>query len=169
MARLDAIDSLPPAAYHRQQMQSKPDRLRALLRRSSTLVLATAGVHLVPHSTPLFFVMDEAIHLYWFSSPRSLHSRNLASQPAAAIAVFDPTDRWRRIRGIQMRGLVSRVEDRELRSRIVPLYCERFGLDSRFAIPIRVSALYCFTPSWARYIDNSVRFGYKFELDLPVE
>lgn len=148
-------------------MSSKPDRIRDLLRGCSTLALATADRNGAPQSTPLFFVMDEAMRLYWFSSRRSLHSCNLAACGEASVAVFHETDHWRQIRGVQMRGIASIVEDRERRREAVRSYCERFALGEFFAAAIRRSALYCFTPYWVRYIDNTLRFGYKFEVELP--
>lgn len=148
-------------------MASRLARVRSLLGGCSTLALATADRHLAPHSTPLFFAMDDAMRLYWFSSRRSQHSRNLAANPAASVAVFHQTERWQQIRGVQMRGQVTTVDDRERRRAIARIYCERFALGEVFAAVVRRSSLYCFTPSWARYIDNSVRFGYKFELELP--
>ncbi|MFP5277706.1 MAG: pyridoxamine 5'-phosphate oxidase family protein [Acidobacteriota bacterium] len=150
-------------------MPSKLDCIRELLGSCSTLALATAEGDGGPHSTPLFFVMDDAMRLYWFSSRRSLHSRHLAAHPEAAVAVFHETDRWQQIRGVQMRGAAAVVEDRERRREMVRSYCARFALGDFFGAAIRRSALYCFTPRWARYIDNTVRFGYKFELDLPAQ
>ena len=147
-------------------MQSKWYRIRELLRGCTTLVLATTDERLIAHSTPLFFVMDDAALIYWFSSRRSLHSRHLAANPAASLAAFQPTDSWNEIRGVQMRGMVSMVTDYDRRQAVARRYCERFALAGLFAATIRRSALYCFTPSWTRLIDNSVRFGYKFEVDL---
>ena len=65
-----------------------------------------------------------------------------------------------------MQGSVSLVTDRSLRNAIACTYSTRFQLGNLFAFTIRRSSLYCFTPSWVRYLDNSRRFGYKFELNL---
>ena len=68
-----------------------------------------------------------------------------------------------------MQGSVSLVTDRSLRNAIARAYSARFQLGNLFAFTIRRSSLYCFTPSWVRYLDNSRRFGYKFELNLPAD
>jgi uncharacterized protein YhbP (UPF0306 family) len=141
-------------------------RVRSLLRRQSTLVLATAGHDGTPHSTPLFFLADDKLRLYWFSSRTSRHSRNCKRDPRAAVAVFRPVRRWQQIAGVQMQGRVCAVTDRATRQRITSEYCARFALDESFAGVIRRSALYCFTPEWARYIDNSRKFGEKIEMRL---
>jgi len=106
---------------------------------------------------------NDALRLYWFSSPRSRHSRNLKRNPAAAVTVYWPTEQWREIRGVQMRGSVSLVTDPARRSSIAAAYNIRFKLGTEFRAVQARSRLYEFQPSWIRYLDNSIRFGYKFE------
>lgn len=150
-------------------MKGKLDRIRALVRSQTTLVLATAGEDSMPRSTPLFFIPDDSLRLYWFSSRSSLHSRNCAQNPEASIAISRDVRRWQQIEGVQMQGLVSIVTDRGLRNSIARAYTARFQLGELFGLTIRRSSLYCFTPSWVRYLDNSQRFGYKFELNLAAD
>jgi uncharacterized protein YhbP (UPF0306 family) len=147
-------------------MKSKLERVRSLLLSQTTLVLATADENSMPRSTPLFYLADESLRLYWFSSRSSLHSRNLARNPQASVAVFRHVEGWRQIQGIQMQGAVGLVAGKSLHESLTRDYCQRFQLGNLFALAIGRSALYCFTPSWVRYIDNTRRFGYKFELDL---
>ena len=68
-----------------------------------------------------------------------------------------------------MQGMVSMVRDRGLRNEIARDYSARFQLGNLFAFTIRHSSLYRFTPSWVRYLDNSRRFGYRFQLNLPLD
>lgn len=147
-------------------MKEELRSIQSLLSRQTTLTLATADESAQPRSTPLFFITDGEMRLYWFSSRNSLHSRNCARDPRASIAVFRPARTWRQIQGVQMDGLVAVVADRTRRSSIAHAYCGRFALGDEFASTIRRSALYCFTPAWLRYLDNSHSFGYKFELRL---
>lgn len=140
--------------------------IQSFLRRQTTLVLATADDGAKPRSTPLFFIADDQLRMYWFSSPNSRHSRNCARHPRVSVAVFRNTRRWQEIRGAQMDGRVSVVADRTLRRELTRKYCIRFRLDGNFETAIRRSVLYCFTPARARYLDNSRKFGNKFELCL---
>lgn len=148
-------------------MKSKLDRIRSLLSSQTTLVLATTDEDSAPLSTPLFFIADDGLRLYWFSSRSSIHSRNCARNPAASISISRDARRWQEILGVQMKGTISIVTERDLRKSITRDYCERLQLGNLFAFAIRRSTLYCFTPSWVRYLDNTRRFGYKFELNLP--
>lgn len=147
-------------------MNDKLRQIRDLLDRQMTLVLATADGDARPRSTPLFFICGDDLQLYWFSSRRSLHSRNCARSPLASVAVFSPADKWQEIRGVQFDGFVSVVADRILRRRLTGAYCEHFRLGDEFGGTIRRSALYCFRPQWARYLDNARGFGFRFELKL---
>lgn len=147
-------------------MIDKPRLIQSFLRRHTTLVLATVDADARPRSTPLFFLAGDDLCLYWFSSRNSLHSRNCASNPRASVAIFRNTRNWQQIRGVQMDGLVSVVGDRAMRKELSGSYRARFALDNSFATVLRRSALYCFTPDWARYLDNAQKFGFRFELKM---
>jgi uncharacterized protein YhbP (UPF0306 family) len=152
-----------------KKTQKQLDLVAALLRRQSTLSLATAGENGEPCATPLFYFVDEAFSLYWLSSESSLHSLNLAKTPSASATVYGDAKSWREIHGIQMRGQVSLVTDQDRRAVLIKAYCERFKLRQVFRLAIRQSALYAFRPEFFRYIDNARGFGLKFELTRPGE
>jgi len=135
-----------------------------LLRSQTTLALATTAADGSPRTAPLFYLVEDGPRLYWFSSRASEHSRNLKRNPAAAVTVYRAAETWREIRGIQMRGAVSAVTDRARRRSVTKAYTQRFHLGGLFAAAIARSGLYVFEPAWLRYIDNTRRFGYKFEM-----
>jgi uncharacterized protein YhbP (UPF0306 family) len=141
----------------------------ALLRAESTLALATADADGLPYVAPLFYLVDSDLTLYWFSSARSQHSLNLLREPRAAATVYRAVHHWRDIRGVQMSGVTSMVDDPALRKRIASEYCDRFQLGTAFRLAIRQSTLYAFKPSFLRGIDNSHHFGEKFEITLESE
>lgn len=147
-------------------MKAKLAPVRSLLEGQTTLVLATVDQHLMPRATPLFYIADEALRLYWFSSRWSLHSQNCRRNPQASAAVYRPASGWRQICGAQLQGSVAVVAERGLRRSIAQKYGARFGLGDRFVSVLGRSTLYCFTPRWARYLDNARRFGDKFEIEL---
>jgi uncharacterized protein YhbP (UPF0306 family) len=139
---------------------------RAFLKSHGTLTLSTAGEDGAPQSAPLFYIADEQLCLYWLSSASSRHSRNLKRRPEAAVSVYTATEDWKEIRGVQMRGAVAVVEGRSERRDMIESYCARFRLDAQMNAAIARSRLYRFQPEWIRYLDNSKRFGYKFELTV---
>jgi len=70
-----------------------PDRsdVDRLLEANRYLVLGTADVDGKPWVSPVFFAPLGPDLVCWVSSPKSRHSRNIASRTALAITVFDST------------------------------------------------------------------------------
>jgi uncharacterized protein YhbP (UPF0306 family) len=128
------------------------------------MALATTDESGEPCVAPLFYIPDQELNLYWLSSAKSQHSRNLRLNPEASATVYRQTEKWQEICGLQMRGGVEIVTEREQRNLLVKSYCQRFSLGSVLRLAIRRSTLYVFRPRWFRYIDNTRRFGYRFEL-----
>ena len=138
--------------------------IATLLREESTIALATVDEQAEPCVAPLFFIVDGDLNLYWLSSSASLHSRNVRRNPIASGAVYRHTEMWREICGVQMRGRVDAIAGPKRRVELVKVYCERFGLGDVLRQAMRRATVYAFRPEWFRYIDNSKRFGYKFEV-----
>ena len=61
--------------------------IAAFLKSQSTLALATVAGDGSPRVTPLFYLVDDELRMYWFSSAASEHSKSLRRNPAAAAAV----------------------------------------------------------------------------------
>jgi uncharacterized protein YhbP (UPF0306 family) len=141
--------------------------IAALLRTESTLSLATVDEAGLPSIAPLFYLMDDDLTLYWLSSYNSQHSRNLMREPRVSATVYRSVLDWKEICGVQMRGRVSAVIGVERRRPIVERYCQRFQLSRFLYFAIRNSTLWAFQPEWVRGIDNSKRFGWKFEMQIP--
>ena len=145
---------------------NRPETIAALLKSQSTLALATVGEDGAARVTPLFYLADDDLHVYWFSSAASAHSKSLRRNPAAALTVYCPAESWKEIRGVQMRGAAAAVSDRARRRVIAEAYAERFRLGRVLRAGMARSSLYSFEPAWVRYMDNSRGFGYRFEMKL---
>jgi uncharacterized protein YhbP (UPF0306 family) len=146
------------------QLREQLKLVAALLGQETTLALASSGEEGLAAVTPLFYIADEELTLYWLSSESSRHSQNLRNEPRAAATVYRKVESWKQIRGVEMRGLVNKVTRPERRHALLVAYCERFKLGRILRLAIRQSALYEFQPDFIRYIDNAKGFGYKFEL-----
>lgn len=139
----------------------------AFLRSHSTMMLSTCDADGWPQVTPLFYYVGDDLGLYWFSSRRSAHSRQVVREPRVAVAVSNATEHWQEIRGVQMRG-EALVVSGEIRKKIAAQYRDRFHLGAMFSLVMAQSSLFRFQPSWIRYLDNAKGMGYKFEVTLPV-
>lgn len=140
------------------------ETIAAFLESQNTLALATLADPGLARVTPLYYLAGKDLRLYWFSSAASEHSRSLRANPQAAVTVYRPSRSWREIRGVQMRGRVSQVKDKEERRAVQAIYAERFALGRILRAALAQSRLYVFEPEWARYIDNSRRFRRRCEL-----
>ena len=149
------------------QKREQIEWVLALLRAESTLTLATVDENGLPWSAPLFYLAEDDLTLYWLSAAKSQHSRNLATQPSAAVSIAHSVENWKEIRGVQMRGRVESIDGAAGRKPILERYCQRFHLGAFFQLAIQQSTLYAFHPEWIRGIDNTRHFGWKFELILP--
>lgn len=140
----------------------------ALLETESTLALATTDEDGRAAVAPLFY-LAEGLCLYWISATTTEHSENLKRDPTSSVTIYRPTDNWKDIRGVQMRGCVFPVKNGKRRKELIGLYSDRFRLGVNFQPTIARRTLYTFRPNFVRYIDNSQRFGYKFDLIFTVD
>ena len=131
------------------------------------MTLATSGADGSPHAAPVYFAADQALHLYFFSDPGSLHSLHLAENPHAAGAIYPECRDWRDIRGLQLHGEVYPVPPGPEWDTAWELYAVKFSFVSELRAAVERNVLYAFTPSWARLVDNRRGFGFKQEWDLP--
>ena len=146
-----------------------------LIRSESTLVLSTHGPE-GPWVAPVYYVFHQG-GFYFFSATNSRHMRQAMVDSRAAAAIFHQSDGWQGIRGIQMSGIVVRVESKTLSMKIFLHYLQRFAFIRDFfadgALPDmqRFSArfkahLNAFTPNEVCYTDNRFGFGTRFRIDL---
>ena len=144
--------------------QKQLAKIESLLRAQSTLALATVNEQGLATVAPLYYLVDEDLNLYWVSSEKSEHSRNLLRESRVAGTVYVETERWKEICGVQMRGIASKVTEPERRKLILEKYCKRFHLGRVFRLVIRQSTLYAFRPEFFRFIDNTTGFASGFEV-----
>ncbi len=145
-----------------------------LIHGESTLTLATCDAQ-EPWSAPVYYVfLDE--RFYFFSSPQSRHIRQVADHGQAAGSIFQRADSWQTIRGLQMRGLVERVNSAALSIRPIAAYLKRYSFTRDF-FPNTSSPdlhdfaskfkarLYFFAPTSVYYCDNRFGFGARQRID----
>lgn len=147
-------------------LSSETQAVAAFLEAQSTLALATIGPDGRPQTAPVFYVSDAGWRFYWLSSPDSRHSRNLARHPDVAASIYPAVWRPEEIRGLQIEGVARALHDPGWREDIVARYVEKFALPPEFQAEVERQTLYLLEPRWMRWLDNSVRFGYKAQL-LP--
>jgi uncharacterized protein len=149
-----------------KRLEPRLSAVLALLRGQSTMTLSTCDDAGWPQATPLFYYVDDDLGLHWYSAAHSAHSKHILRERRVSVAVSVPTEQWREIRGVQMRGEVSMITG-QARNTINGLFCARFDLGATFRLVMMQSRLFRFQPSWIRYLDNTKGLGYKFEINPP--
>ncbi len=152
-----------------KRQKTQLELLAKLLSEETTLSLATTGEDGGALATPLFYIVDKELSLYWLSSETSRHSLNLSRVPRVAATVYRNAKSWKEICGVQIRGEARLVTDPEQRKVLLKAYCKRFKLGTFLRLAIRQSTLYLLQPDFFRYIDNASGFGSRFELTRQPE
>lgn len=132
----------------------------------STMTLATRG-EVDIHTAPVFFVADAHLCLYFFSEEKSLHGQHILQTRQVAAAIYPQCTGWQDIRGLQIHGKVRKVEQREEWDLAWNLYLRKFPFVKSLKAIVRKNQLFVLMPEWIRLVDNTKRFGYKEEWNLP--
>jgi uncharacterized protein YhbP (UPF0306 family) len=90
---------------------------------------------------------------------------NLATNEQVAATIYPQAWSWTEIRGLQIEGVAFPVTDENTRKEMLERYYKKFDLPPGFETIIADSVLYVLKPRWLRWLDNSVRFGYKSEIE----
>jgi uncharacterized protein YhbP (UPF0306 family) len=150
--------------------QPVPQAIRADLTTAgllalSTMTLATVGPDGEPHAAAVYFAADDCHRLYFFSDPESRHIQDIARDGRAAATLFPECFDWPEIRGLQLRGVVRRVEHESESEHAWEAYAAKFPFVTELRPVISTNQLYVFSPNWTRLLDNRRGFGFQQEWD----
>lgn len=140
--------------------------INTFLETQSTLALCTVNAEGHPETAPVFYVSDDQFNLYWLSGTSSAHSVNLSAHMQVSGSVYPSVWQWEDIVGLQIKGVAETISDERMREQILLIYLRKFQLPPSFDAMIASSTLYVLRPTWLRWVNNSIQFGYKTELDL---
>jgi uncharacterized protein YhbP (UPF0306 family) len=146
------------------------ERVLKYLQAHHVVTLATLG-DAKPWAAAVFYV-NERFTLYWLSAPTSRHSFELARNPQVAATIQEDCSDWSRIKGVQMEGLAAEISGDEVKW-VRALYEDKYPLIGNLSrAPASIVAAlakvswYKLVPERLWFIDNSVAFGHREQLDL---
>lgn len=84
-----------------------------LLRRTLFISMATSSLKGEPWCSPVFFSFDGEMNIYWISSPKALHSRNLHENPLVSLTLYNSTGSDGAGDGLYIKGKAVRLLDHE--------------------------------------------------------
>lgn len=140
--------------------------IQEFLETQSTLSLATVNAEGHPDTAPVFYVSDDQFNLYWLSGTSAAHSVNLMAHGQVAGTIYPAVWQWEDIVGMQVKGEARAISDERVREQILLTYLRKFQLPPSLDAIIASSTLYVLRPSWMRWVNNSVSFGHKVELQF---
>lgn len=150
-----------------EELPSSPrvcDAVIELLEGTPLAAWSTVAEECTPHINIGYFAYSADLHLYLLSHPGSQHGRNVAANPAMAVAVFPSAQEWTGAdRGVQLFGRCFVIDAADEASAVnaytlrFPAYASwRSGL--RPDDPARASRFYRFTPDRLKILDEAA-FG----------
>ncbi|MEW6143535.1 MAG: pyridoxamine 5'-phosphate oxidase family protein [Thermodesulfobacteriota bacterium] len=145
------------------------ETVAGILEGHNTMSLATSKDGSV-YAASLFYASD-GLTLYFLSNPDSAHSVNISLDPRAAVTISKDHSDWKTVRGLQIRGKVYEVPESESEAagkifgKKYPFLAGLLDNPELFRGAGGIS-FYKVVPETVRLIDNTVRFGYRAELDL---
>ncbi|PIE03417.1 MAG: hypothetical protein CSA81_02285 [Acidobacteria bacterium] len=123
----------------------------------SQFVFSMAVVnHNKPYSAPCFYVFrPEAGELTFVSSPDTLHMQAAMTSDWVAGSVYRSTETVEEIQGVQFRGKLKVLSDREEQT-------ARHRFTRRFPYPVpEGTKSWCLELLWVKFTDNTRGFGFK--------
>jgi uncharacterized protein YhbP (UPF0306 family) len=143
------------------------------MKSRNTMTLATCRDN-IPWAATVFYASDE-LRLYFFSSRESRHCQNLAANPRVAVTIQEDYRDWRKIKGIQLEGVVREVESLIEKGKATAAYTRKYpAIMKLFTDPaggifyqafLKVN-FFCVIPERVFYIDNEQGFGKRQELPM---
>ena len=84
--------------------------------------LATASADGIPWSTPLFYVFDQELNLYWSSAIAAQHSQNLTqNNERSMITLFDA----QKVKAVYFSGIAAELTDKIQLEAVLKLFDQR--------------------------------------------
>ena len=150
-------------------------RAEGLIREQSTMTLATSGGD-EAWAAPVYYTYRKS-RFFFFSDPSARHIQESMKSGQAAAAIYADSASWEGIRGVQMSGKIELVPAGLEAVDAIRIYLKKFSFTKEFFMggqSIDLDAftkrfrvkLYRLTPKLLYYMDNSIRFGFREEVQL---
>ena len=152
------------------------ERAIAILNSSKYGTLSTVSPGGRPWGSPIFFVTDAELNLYWSSAIVAQHSINLAqSSGQAMMTMYQAHDASGNTQGLYLRGSANVINDEPQATQLIPLMMAKSGRPmTRTALDYLGESsrrFYRFTPEMAwitgdRLVDGNQLIDTKIALDV---
>jgi uncharacterized protein YhbP (UPF0306 family) len=149
--------------------------IKKLVNSSRTMTIATANES-VAWAAPVYYVNLGAC-FFFFSNQESRHIKETLASGQAACSIYEENTSWKDLKGLQLSGQIKPSEKTTEAARVILLYLKKFPMVNTFFSSVaNVSLsdfqekfnakLYCFKPHLCFYMDNTIKFGFREEVNL---
>ena len=152
------------------------ERAIAILNTSRYCTLSTISPETTPWGSPIFFVADHSLNIYWSSAIVAQHSVNLANASGQAmITMYVSHEASGQTQGLYFRGTANAINDELQVTQLLPLMVAKSGRPlTRTALDYLGKSsrrVYRFTPDavWItgdRLVDGNQLIDTKIALDM---
>ncbi len=99
-----------------QEKEKIMKTVKLILEQNTLLTLSTLDKkNNQPCSSTAYYVFDKEFNLYFWSSPNTLHSKNIKQNFKIAINIFDSSQKWGSLlKGLQMFGVAREASNKDL-------------------------------------------------------
>jgi uncharacterized protein YhbP (UPF0306 family) len=150
-------------------------RIVSYLETHNAMSLATVAYNR-PHAASVLYV-NQGFDLFFISSPHSRHGGNMATNNRVSATINEDYAAWSDIKGLQLDGYVVQLGELNEHGEIAAAFTTKFSDVGSFfkkpdelpyAVADKVAKVrfYKFRPSKIFYIDNSLGFGHREEMDV---
>ncbi|MCG8523502.1 MAG: pyridoxamine 5'-phosphate oxidase family protein, partial [Pseudomonadales bacterium] len=128
--------------------------------------LATIAEDGSPLVCNIMYVHDENLNLYFVSGTQSAHSQAVERDSRSAITIYAHVDSALKNHGLQIRGTTRLITNEDEYKTILNIYTKKMA--QPLVRPIikqlmKTQPFYAFTPTWIRFCDSRMKFGFKEE------
>jgi len=150
-------------------------RIELFLSKHHTISIATSAEGEL-WSASVFYVSDEKLNIYFISFEESKHIQGLLKNKRVSATINQDVSDWMQIKGLQLQGLAYKVPEQH-RKDILDAYRKKFDSihrllelpetddEKKIAKQFNSISLFSFDPDWIRFLDNSLSFGSKEEIE----
>lgn len=140
------------------------------LETHNVMTLATSGPEGL-WAAAVFYVSD-GFTFYFLSAPSSRHCLNLSVRSEVAATIQEDYEDWRKIQGVQLEGLASRISGTEQQSaaaqysRKFPVVSDAKTAPPEIAASLEKAAWFKIVPTKLLFIDNGLGLGHRDAVPL---
>lgn len=138
------------------------------LSSNHTMSLATSVKDRV-HAASLFYV-NQGFSIYFLSDPETQHLKQARENSAVALTIHESSLDFTQIKGLQIKGELSKVDQIKEKKDCLGLFVKRFPFMGKFLVDsslqkhVHQAEIYKIRPTHITLIDNSLGFGHKESL-----